>query len=505
VFFGGAAFIVGHILLAFPQEGALYAALAFLIIGNGLFKPNISTMVGRLYPEGSPLKDAGYTFFYMGINLGAFTCNFVAAIVRNAYGWHWAFATAGFGMLAGLIIFALGQKHLRAADITDEERTARGPQPSLTPLWVQCLGPAVALGAVGYVIGDGPNWLNLGPTTNRVRAGLPAGDLVLRRHVARAHRHRRARQGRRAARGVRRGGGVLDGVSIRTRPRSTSGRSPRPNREPSGLIEPVIGLADDFAERAPPAYFKNAPASTPRPADATFRIVSDAEYAALKEAKQLSVRSGVPTPVTQAIYDQVMAKATPETPRLAPGVQHRLVNTELFGSINGGFVLLLAPLMVALWAFLRRRGTEPSSAGKIALGLSISALSITIMIAAAATAGGEKVSAWWLFGTYGVITIGELCLSPMGLSMVSKHAPRRLAGFLMGGWFLASAIGNKLSGVAGELYYTTDHVTFFIGNAAAVGGAALIITLMVPWLRRQFGEDRPASVDVPEAQARVRR
>ncbi len=489
VFLGGGAFMIGHVLLAFPQEGALYAALAFLIIGNGLFKPNISTMVGRLYPEGSPLKDAGYTFFYMGINLGAFVCNFVAAIVRNAYGWHWAFATAGFGMLLGLIIFAIGSKHLRHVDISDAERTARGPQPSLTPLWVQCLGPALALGATGWVIGDGPNWLNLGPSTTAfVFACLPVIWFFVGIWRGLTDTVERGKVGALLA---------VFGVVVvfwmvfhQNATALNEWANSETNREPSGLIEPVVDLADDFSERAPPVYFYNAPAETARPADAMFRIVSDEEYAGLKAAKQLSVEEGVATPVTQAIYDQVMANVTPATPRLASGEQHRLVNTELFSSINGGFVLLLAPLMVALWAFLRRRRLEPSSAGKIALGLFISALSILIMVAAASVAGDSKVSAWWLFGTYGVITVGELCLSPMGLSMVSKHAPRRLAGFLMGGWFLASAIGNKLSGVAGELYYTTDHVTFFIGNAAAVGGAALIIALMVPWLRRQFGEDR---------------
>jgi POT family proton-dependent oligopeptide transporter len=149
--------------------------------------------------------------------------------------------------------------------------------------------------------------------------------------------------------------------------------------------------------------------------------------------------------------------------------------------------------MVALWTFLRRRRKEPSTPAKIALGLFLTGMSAVVMIGAVSAAGTPegKVSALWLFGTYAVITFGELCLSPIGLSLVSKHAPKHLAGFMMGGWFLSTSIGNKLSGVFGELFHTMDHTTFFVLNAGCAVVAAGAIVVMLPWLRRQLTEPRP--------------
>ena len=224
------------------------------------------------------------------------------------------------------------------------------------------------------------------------------------------------------------------------------------DREPNSLIQPVIELAPDFAEAAPPEYFYNAGPAVARPADTMLAVVDEAEYKRLEDAKQLSVERGKPTRVTPAIREKMFAGTDASTKRLPDGEQLLLVNTELFASINGGFIMLLAPLMVVLWTFLSRRRKEPSTPAKIALGLLLTGLSAVVMIGAVAAAGTPegKVSALWLFGTYFVITIGELCLSPMGLSLVSKHAPKHLAGFLMGGWFLSTSIGNKLSGVLGE-------------------------------------------------------
>jgi POT family proton-dependent oligopeptide transporter len=149
--------------------------------------------------------------------------------------------------------------------------------------------------------------------------------------------------------------------------------------------------------------------------------------------------------------------------------------------------------MVALWTFLARRRKEPSTPAKIGLGLLLTGLSAVVMIGAVAAAGSPegKVSPYWLFGTYFVITIGELCLSPMGLSLVSKHAPKHLTGFLMGGWFLSTSIGNKLSGVLGELYHSWDHTFFFAFNTVTAIVASGLIFAMLPWLRRQLSEGRP--------------
>jgi len=272
------------------------------------------------------------------------------------------------------------------------------------------------------------------------------------------------------------------------------------NREPTASVERVINLAPDFAESATPEYFYNAAPSTPRPTDSMFATVTTEEYKRLEDAKQLSVSDGKPTAVTAEIRTKVFANTDASTPRLDEGKQLKLINTELFQSINPGFVMLFAPLMAALWTFLARRRREPSTPTKIGLGLLLTGASCLVMVGAVLAAGTPegKVSAFWLFGTYAVITVGELCLSPIGLSMVSKYSPRRLTAFMMGGWFLSTSIGNKLSGLFGEVYHTWDHSFFFIVNAACAGLAGVAIFVLLPWLRRQLVEDpAPAKSDRP--------
>ncbi len=497
---GGIFFIAGHTLLAFPSELMLYLALGCLIIGNGLFKPNISTMVGRLYPPNSPKRDGAYTIFYMGINIGAFVCNFVAAIVRNAYGWHWAFATAGFGMALGLIIFLLGQKHLRAADI--DPKTSTEKKDSLTPLWVECLGPAVAMGFIGYLLGGinaSGGLLKLGKiNTAFVFACLPVVWFYLRIWM---RLEDKVERGRVAALLTIYGVVVVFWMVFHQNSTAlTEWAKSQTDRTPSALIQPIVDLAPDFAESAPPEYFYNAGPDTPRPDPSTYSIVSDEVYEQLKNDKKLAVVDGVGlTPVTQTIFDQIYAGADASTKRLAPGKHVQLVNVELFASINAGFVMLFAPLMVALWTFLARRRKEPSTPAKIGLGLFLTGMSAVVMIGAVAAIGAEtdgKVSALWLFGTYAVITVGELCLSPIGLSLVSKLAPKRLAGFMMGGWFLSTAIGNKLSGVFGEVYHEWDHTFFFAVNAGTAVVAAGVIFALLPWLRRQMAEGQQSAAQI---------
>jgi POT family proton-dependent oligopeptide transporter len=175
--------------------------------------------------------------------------------------------------------------------------------------------------------------------------------------------------------------------------------------------------------------------------------------------------------------------------RLLPPPDNKvtLISTELFQSINPFFVVLLTPLVVGFFAFLRKRNAEPGTPAKIFWGLFITALSTLLMIAAtyACHNGLEKASAWWLIGTYGVITVGELCLSPMGLSLVSKLSPPRITALMMGGWFLSTSIGNKLSGVLAAMWDGYEHKSnFFIVNCLVALAAALMILFMLKWLSR---------------------
>jgi POT family proton-dependent oligopeptide transporter len=146
-------------------------------------------------------------------------------------------------------------------------------------------------------------------------------------------------------------------------------------------------------------------------------------------------------------------------------------------------------LVVAFFGFLRRKGKEPSTPAKIAIGLVISALSTLVMYAAVyyCNNGAVKASSWWFIMSYMVITIGELCLSPMGLSLTSKLSPPRFTSLMMGGWFLATSIGNKLSGVLSSFWDKYEHKSgFFLVNFVLLGIAALIIILMLRWLNKIF-------------------
>jgi POT family proton-dependent oligopeptide transporter len=168
-----------------------------------------------------------------------------------------------------------------------------------------------------------------------------------------------------------------------------------------------------------------------------------------------------------------------------------LYNTELFQSINPFWVIALTPVVVAFWSLLRRKGKEPLTPTKIVLGLFISALSCLVMVLAvnAGSNGGVKVSPWWLVASYGVITVGELCLSPMGLSFVSKLSPARITALMMGGFFLANSVGNKLSGILASTWYNyEDKTNYFLVNFGLLIFATLLGLSMLKRLNRIMKE-----------------
>jgi POT family proton-dependent oligopeptide transporter len=156
-------------------------------------------------------------------------------------------------------------------------------------------------------------------------------------------------------------------------------------------------------------------------------------------------------------------------------------------------IIVMTPVMVSMWGWLRRRGMEPDTPVKIGLSLFVIALSPLIMfVATYVTHDGQmKGSAWWLFGTYAMIAMGELFMSPMGLSLVNKMSPARISAFMMGGWFLATAFGLKISGILGETYQKVEHLRFWAALVACNVVVGIIVFLLLPWLRRQMVEGEP--------------
>ena len=175
----------------------------------------------------------------------------------------------------------------------------------------------------------------------------------------------------------------------------------------------------------------------------------------------------------------------------AEGGEIKVWAASLSQSINPFWVIVLTPLIVAMFTWLRRKGKEPSTPTKIAFGLLISALSVLVMLAAVKVGnnGAEKVGVWWLIGSYGVITIGELFLSPMGLSLVSKLSPVRITSLMMGGWFLSTSIGNKLSGILASKWDEYDNkANYFWLNFILLFAAALFLFDILRWLNKVMKE-----------------
>ncbi|MBM3399967.1 MAG: peptide MFS transporter [Bacteroidetes bacterium] len=193
----------------------------------------------------------------------------------------------------------------------------------------------------------------------------------------------------------------------------------------------------------------------------------------------------------QHVYDylqknDLIHKSNADVPNL------KLYSTELYQSINPFWVVVLTPLMVGIWGFFRRKKKEPSTPAKIAIGLVITALSALVMVGAVFATNGlsAKAGSMWLLASYGVITIGELCLSPMGLSLVSKLSPPRITALMMGGFFLAISVGNKLSGMLSSLWEKIpEKQNFFFLNFGLVMAAAVILFLMLRWLNRVMKEN----------------
>lgn len=460
VYIGGVLMGLGYCGLALEGMTSFYISLSLIILGNGFFKPNISALLGNLYSEEKfkANKDSGFNIFYMGINIGALVCNFFAAFMRNKYGWEFAFLTAGIGMFIGLIIFSFGLRHYKHADVI---KPAQKEDMSVARILGVVLLPAVAVGIAGWMIPG--NLLGSDSTDAFIFAAIPV---------------------------------VLFYISLWY-------RAAQSDKRPIAALLAIMAVSVMFW-----AVFKQngtalttwAQFYTDREIPAVAAPVAENLYLAEKVAYkmdsvphynaefQLVKKNGV----AEKIYDKPVyfRNVTPEN-QPAEGEEVQLINTEIFQSVNPFWVVVLTPLLVLFFAMLRKRNREPSTPAKIGWGLFISALSTLVMVTAVMIThnGLEKASPWWLISCYGVITVGELFLSPMGLSIVSKLSPPRLTALMMGGWFLSTSIGNKLSGILATLWDTYDDKSnYFLVNFSLLIGATILMFSLLSWLKKIFKE-----------------
>jgi len=454
---GGIMMGLGYCLMSVHDKNALYVAMLLVILGNGFFKPNISALLGNVYNEEryKAKKDAGYNIFYMGINIGAFVCNFFGAALYNIYGWYAAFLAAGIGMFVGIIIFWTGTKHFKHVDVIKPKAEN---DMSLLNIFGVILLPAVGFGLLALLL---PEPLIGSKTTDAFLFGcIPVIFFYGRLLYKSPPEEKRPISAMLAIFAV-----VITFWAVFKQNGSTlnTWADRFTDREVPAVIQPMMSglyLAEEIK------YEKDSVIVM----DNQFRVKD-------KKIKEWNY---------PAYFKNVPAEKLPKE-----GDKIYAFNTNIFQSVNPFWVIALTPLVLAFFGFLNRKGIEPSTPTKIAFGLLISGLSCFVMVGAvyATNNGMLKSSAWWFISSYAVITIGELFLSPMGLSLVSKLSPPRLTSLMMGGWFLATSIGNKMSGVLSSLWDGYENkANFFYVNVVLLCCASLLMFLMLKWLNKIFAE-----------------
>ena len=399
VLVGGIIIASGHFTMALNSTITFYTGLVLVALGTGLLKPNISSMVGGLYAQDDDRRDAGFSIFYMGINIGAFIAPLMTGFLAQHawftdwlaargfdphHSWHWAFALAGIGMTLGLITYVRNMRGL--AGLGD------GPPISTRAKWRHLGQSLLFVAALGVLV-----WLS-----NRVPALMWLLAAV-----------------------------IIAGVTAYAIRGGVEGRR-------------VAAIFVLFAAN----------------------IVFFAVFEQTGSSINLFARDYTDNTLFGFNFP-----------------------SSWYQSVNSLFIIALAPIFAWLWT--RMGKNQPSSPMKFTFGLGFVGLSFALMIPAARLADQGLVSPWWLIGLFFLQTVGELCLSPVGLSTVTKLAPARLVGMMMGGWFLATSIGNFLSGwlarTFGRESVDGGLAVFFRDQAWFVFGATAVLLLLVPAVKRLMG------------------
>ena len=397
VLVGGSIIALGHFTMAVPSTVFFYTGLGLIVLGTGLLKPNISVMVGQLYPADDARRDAGFTIFYMGINMGAFAAPLVCGALAVNYGWHYGFAAAGVGMAVGMIVYVLFGKQLGTiggltAEAEAEKGAARGAF-------------LKGLGAVAVLVA--------------VLGGLMAAGVIAQTAEA-----------------------ITSVYTVI-------------------LLAIVLGLFGWLFSRD---YWTDAERKRLYLIGLLF-VGAAVFWAAFEQAgSSLNLFAQEATDRTVGSWLQWI-----------PGLGGGEIPAAWFQSANAFFIFTIAPVVAALWVGLGRRGKDPSSPTKFGIGLVLLGLGFVVMVGAGVAAGGgAQVSPWWLIVTYLLHTLGELTLSPVGLSAMTKLAPARVSSLMMGVWFLGASVGNFIAGFIAS-FYETMALPSFMGLVASIAIAAGVV------------------------------
>jgi POT family proton-dependent oligopeptide transporter len=382
----------GHYAMAIPTLETFYLGLALIVVGTGLLKPNVSTMVGALYTPEDVRRDAGFSIFYMGINIGALASPLVCGYLGENINWHYGFGAAGVGMTLGLVQYLLGGRYLGKAGL-EYSGTAADRR-----LFRVCVAVAAALIAMGAALAvSGAVTLSSGTIYNIFGAVLMTvviGFFVMllsSREFTTAEKHR------------------------------------------LWLILLLFVAASFFWG----AYEQ---------AGSTLNLFAE---------RNTNLHA----------WDFPL---------------WGLFRASYFQSFNSLFIVFgLAPLFAWFWVWLGRR--NPSSTAKFSWGLLLVGLGFAILIP---VAHSKEASPWWLTASYLIQTVGELCLSPVGLSAMTKLAPARIVGMMMGVWFMADSVGNFIGGQFAGYYETMDLATLFGIVAALCVAFGIVMVFLIRPMRR---------------------
>jgi proton-dependent oligopeptide transporter, POT family len=448
IFLGGSLMAIGYLTLTLPGDYTMYIAMGCIIVGNGFFKPNISTLLGNMYNREDlrPLKDNAYNIFYMGINIGALFCNFAAAVLRNKIGWGAAFSAAGIGLIIGLIWLAANLKHIKQYDVKKPMQAGDMP---ISKIFGSVFLPMLIFGVLGWLIPG--NLMGSDSNDAFVLACIPVIVFYTRLWTKGNAEDKK---------GI---GALLFIFTISIIFWTIY------NQNSTGLTI----WAESHTDRSIPKFME-------KPSDAIYMLQNLGTEPRETEQLDQYMRvvtddsgNAVKTMGPDPYFANVPKENWPEN-----GIT-KVGNTELFQSINPFFIVALTPLLIAFFAYMARRNKPVSTASKFAWALVISGLSALVMVFAVMSVPSiytHKASSFWLFLTYGVFTVSEVCLSPIGLSFVSKLAPPRLTALMMGGWFLSTSLGGKVAGVMASFWDKMPDKRIFFGiiTVAAILGGLLI-------------------------------
>jgi POT family proton-dependent oligopeptide transporter len=433
VVLGGVLLVLGHLGMAFEGEQArlvdgvvvrdeaalqvFYLSLALIIMGVGFLKPNISTIVGRLYPKNDPRLDSGFTLFYAGINVGAMFASLVCAFLGETYGWKYGFGAAGIGMVAGLVMFLWGQKYLLGHAEPNDPALLRQKVGPISREWLIYLGSLGGVLVVWQLIQH--TWTVHGAMHVIAVAFTAWFVWFLARKCSKVEREQMISL-------VLLIFGVL--VFFTLYEQTYGSWVTFTDRM---LTKDLFGMvAGDYVPTVPWAIY-------------SLGLSPVLMIAALVASDR--GRDGVAKGLVGLLVLGLVVAITHDVV-LVPQTAGSLTFLGAF------FIVLLSPVFAFLWPWLEKRGMNPSKPVKMAIGLVAAGLAFLPMMAAAdAASGGVMASVWWLVLAYFILEIGEMCLSPIGLSAVTQLSVARVVGLMMGAFWLATAYSEVLAAQFGKL------------------------------------------------------